>query len=224
MSSDATCWTVIEGAAAGHPRKREEFARRYLPVVRAYLGARWREAGLTDCVDDAVQEVFLTCFKAGGALGRVDPERRGGFRAFFYGVVRNIALRVETRGARPKEQRLPSSFDPPADEEGLSRAFDRAWALALLDEADERYEAAARQKGDAALRRVELLRRRFQEDLPIREIAQQWNEDPARLHKEYARAREQFRATLVDVVGFHHPSATRPEAEEEGARLLALLK
>ena len=55
---------------------------------------------------------------------------------------------------------------------------------ALLDEADERYEAAARQKGDAALRRVELLRRRFQEDLPIREIAQQWNEDPARLHKE----------------------------------------
>ncbi len=41
----STCWTVIQGAAAGRGDDRDQFARRYAPVVRAYLGARWRDAG-----------------------------------------------------------------------------------------------------------------------------------------------------------------------------------
>ena len=34
---DTTCWTVIRGAAAGDRDDRDLFARRYEPVVRAYL-------------------------------------------------------------------------------------------------------------------------------------------------------------------------------------------
>src|SRR5262245_18464723 len=55
---ESTCWTVIRGAAAGRPSDREELARRYLGVVRAYLAARWGGSALRDDLDDAAQEVF----------------------------------------------------------------------------------------------------------------------------------------------------------------------
>jgi len=66
--SDSTCWTVIRAAAAGSPTDREELARRYLGAVRAYLSARWRGSALGDDLDDATQEVFVECFRQGGAL------------------------------------------------------------------------------------------------------------------------------------------------------------
>jgi hypothetical protein len=37
-TQQTTCWTVIEAAAAGAAAERQEFARRYGPVARAYLG------------------------------------------------------------------------------------------------------------------------------------------------------------------------------------------
>ncbi len=44
-TSESTCWTIIRAAAAVNPADREEMARRYLGVVRAYLAARWRGSG-----------------------------------------------------------------------------------------------------------------------------------------------------------------------------------
>lgn len=43
---ESTGWTVIRAAAAGSPSDREELARRYLGVIRAYLAARWRGSAL----------------------------------------------------------------------------------------------------------------------------------------------------------------------------------
>jgi RNA polymerase sigma-70 factor (ECF subfamily) len=65
---------------------------------------------------------------------------------------------------------------------------------------------------------VELLRLRFHENLPIRDIARRWGTDPAVLHHEYAKAREEFRSALLDVVTFHH--AGGPGAIEEACRNL----
>jgi RNA polymerase sigma-70 factor (ECF subfamily) len=63
---------------------------------------------------------------------------------------------------------------------------------------------------------------RFHEGLPIRDIARRWGVKPAALHHEYARAREEFRAVLMQLVAFHHPGP--PESvERECADLLALL-
>jgi hypothetical protein len=45
-ASESTCWTVIRAAAAGSSKDRDELARRYLSVVRAYLSARWRGSAL----------------------------------------------------------------------------------------------------------------------------------------------------------------------------------
>jgi hypothetical protein len=121
-SRDLTCWTVIRGAAVGDSRARDDFARRYEPVVRADLAACWRASDRIQALDDAVQEVFIECFAARGRVG--------------------------------------------------------------------------------------LLRLRFHDGLPIR---------------EYARARQEFRAALAAVVAFHNP-CTPAEVERTGTELLALLK
>ncbi len=225
-SPDTTCWTVIRGAAQGDSHDRDHFARRYEPVVRAYLRARWKSSERLRALDDAVQEVFVECFRRGGALDRVEPDRPGGFRAFLYGVVRVVALRAESARVRGKEQAPPDGFDPgkvPANETRLSVAFDRAWARTLLAEAADRQAEDAERAGEAARERVELLRLRFHDGLPIREIARRRGCDPDAVHRDYARARLEFRAALAAVVAFHHPG-TPAEVDRECAGLLALLE
>jgi RNA polymerase sigma-70 factor (ECF subfamily) len=222
--SDHTRWSLIRGAAEGRPPEREEFARRYDSVIRAYCGARWRHTPLVHEIDDAVQDVFLDCFRPSGALERVDPEGPP-FRAYLYGVVRNVARRVEERrirAARQPDSRLDLAAIE-AREEPLSVVFDRAWALAIFRQAADLHASRAEEDGDGALRRVDLLRLRFHEGIPIREIARRRDEDPARLHHEYARARDEFRAALRDVVAEHH-SGTPREVAEECARLASFFR
>jgi RNA polymerase sigma-70 factor (ECF subfamily) len=101
--------------------------------------------------------------------------------------------------------------------------FDRAWAKAVLRAAARLQEERARAAGEGVLRRVELLRLRFHENLPIRDIARRWGVEAARLHHEYATAREEFRAALLDVVASHH-TGDPASAEEECRQLLALLR
>jgi hypothetical protein len=73
------------------------------------------------------------------------------------------------------------------------------------------------------VRRVELLRLRFQDGLPIRSIASRWGEDPAKVHHEYATARAEFRAALREVVAFHRPGATAVEIDVACAELLGVV-
>ena len=210
-----TCWTVIHGAAAGEPDQRAAFVRIYAPVIRAYLLRRWRGSPLQQEVDDQIQEVFLACFRDEGALAQADPARGSGFRAFLYGVVRNVARHAETRRARQRETNGHSALpDIDADEQSLAAEFDRAWAQSVVRDAVERMERR---------RDVDLLQARFVDDRPIREIAKAWDEDPAKLHRQYARARKAFQDALVAVVRFHQPDRTREQALEEARRLLALL-
>jgi RNA polymerase sigma-70 factor (ECF subfamily) len=222
--SESTCWSVIQAAAAGSARDRAEFARRYGPVIRAYLMARWRSSQSQQQLDDAIQEVFVECFKAGGILERAAPGR-GDFRAFLFVAVRNVALRLERARARQREQ-PPGTLnleDIADDDPGPASAFERAWAAALFREAGRLQKERARTAGEAALRRVDLLRLRFQERLPIREIAKRWGMDAAVLHHEFARARQEFKAALIEVIAFHRPDAA-VDLEAACADLLASLR
>jgi RNA polymerase sigma factor (sigma-70 family) len=222
---ETTCWTVIHAAAAGSAGDRAEFARRYGPVVRAYLASRWRWSPVQQELDDAVQEVFVECFKQGGVLERAERGRGDGFRAFLFGVVRNVALRLERARGRRREQAPaddPSLAAVPDDDPSPSRAFDRAWAKALFREAARLQEQQAQRAGPEACRRVELLRLRFQESLPIRDIARRWGCDAAALHHEYAKARQEFKTALFEVVAFHH-AGSAAEVERECADLLVCL-
>jgi RNA polymerase sigma-70 factor (ECF subfamily) len=222
-TQESTCWTVIAAAVAGCAAQRAAFAQRYELVIRAYLAACWRNKPHMQDLDDAVQDVFVECFKQGGMLARAQRDRPGGFRAFLCGVVRNVARRLEARRGRDRQADGAVDLDQfAADEESQARMFDRAWARSLLREAGRRQEEHARRTGAAALRRVELLRLRFHDGLPIRAIAQRWQVDAATLHHEYAKARQEFKAALAEVVAFHHPGTTT-EIECECANLLSLL-
>ena len=218
--ADATCWTLIHAAAAGAGVARDHFARLYEPIARSYFAIRWQRPPFQASLDDAVQDVFVECFKPHGVLDKIIDSQPDGFRAFFHGVLRNIARRFEEK--RRQNGPLPDGYA--ADETSLSRAFDRAWAQSLLQEAARVQAETAATTSERAVRRVELLRLRFHEGLPIREIATRWNEDAGRLHHEYATARTEFRAALKTVMAFHIPTATEPELEIACRDMLGLLR
>ena len=217
--ADDTCWALIHAAAGGDRAARADFARLYEPVARAYFATRWARSPGLGGLDDAVQDAFVECFKADGVLARVVESQPDGFRAFFHGVLRNIARRHESA----RNAASPLRDDPAADDTSLSRAFDRAWARALFQEAARTQAEAAATAGGRAVKRVELLRLRFQEGMPIRDIAAKWDDDPAELHREFATARAEFRAALRRVMAFHLPTATAAQLETAGRELLALL-
>jgi RNA polymerase sigma-70 factor (ECF subfamily) len=162
--------------------------------------------------------VFLECFKPNGVLGKVNEAPGDGFRPFFHGVLRNVARRHEEK----HKPAVAMPEDQPADDVSLGRAFDKAWARSLLREA-ARVQAELATGNERATRRVEVLRLRFQEGLPIRDIAVRWGEEAAKLHHEYATAREEFRAALQRVMTFHMPAATAAQVDAACRDLLALL-
>ncbi len=224
--SDSTCWTLIQSAAANPGDDRETFARRYVSVVRAYLAHRWRKSRLIEELDDVVQEVFMECFRDDGVLDRIQQDRPASFRAFLYGVTRHVALRAERRIGKQGERQRGGGVEADefeSEDASMSRVFDRSWAITLMRQAGGLQEERAAQ--DPRLRRrVELLQLRSRESLPIRDIAKLWDEDAAFVHKEYARARADFRSALCEVLAFHYPGRTAAEIDEKCIELLELLK
>jgi RNA polymerase sigma-70 factor (ECF subfamily) len=171
-------------------------------------------------LDDACQEVFVECFRPGGVLDKAQADQPGGFRAFLHGVVRNVALRCEQRRARSHARRAhdPQPLDErESDETSLSLAFDREWARTVVRQAVELLSRNAQEAGSEAQRRFEILRLRFTDGLPIRDIARRWDAEASAIHTEYARARREFKAALREVVAEYHrgsPDAVDRECEK----------
>jgi hypothetical protein len=220
---ETTNWRLILDAAAGSVDARNSFALRYLPVVTAYLRARWRSNQLLDVVDDAVQEVFVDLFGQRGVLTRADADK-GGFRALLFGTARIVALRFEEGAARRREWPAPSTVvrNGLPDAEGAARVYDRAWAQRLLAEARELLAARLEARGQRERKWLELLELRFHGAQPIRDIARQWQVDPAWLHHEFAQARNAFRGALLATVA-RYQDGTTEDLEAECRQILALL-
>ena len=221
VTSSHTRWSLIRGAADGSEAARSEFVRRYDGVVRAYLRTRWQSTPMSDEVDDAVQQVFLDLFRDDGALSRAETGRESGFRGFLFGVVRNVARAAERRRARARERQPISRLDLASIESrepACEDALDRAWARTLLRDAAELQLERARELGEDALRRHELLGLRYGEDLPVREIAARLGVEAERLHRELPKAREEFRRALLDLVKDLH-GGTPAEAERACASM-----
>lgn len=218
-----TCWTLVEAAAAGGHEERCVFARRYSPIIRAYLEARWRETAFLVHIEDACQDVFVECFRDNGPLNRADRDRLVRFRTFLYGIVRNIALRNEQRNGvnRGADELQLENFE--SDETQLSRVFDRAWAQQILQEAVDRQREVAESRGSASARRVELLRLRFHEDLPVREIARRWSVDTHVLHRELSKAKMEFKDALRETVAARHQSISAAEIDRECREVISLI-
>ena len=217
MSDVQTCWDLLRGAAEGRALERERFCLTYGPVIRDFLGRRWGRGAYAQEIEDAEQETLIECLRERGALERAIGTVEKSFRALLFGVTRNVARRFEERRAKIARREAPAKTghegepDPSADPQ---RDFDRAWATNVVRRAREDLEARAEGAGGAAARRCDVLRMRFFEDLPIRAIADRLEEDPARIHHDYAKARSEFREALLRIVRFE--SAVEdfdPEAE-----------
>ncbi|TDJ71152.1 MAG: sigma-70 family RNA polymerase sigma factor [Planctomycetota bacterium] len=217
-------WSLIARAAAGERGARSVFARGYLPVVRSFLEARWRSTRLAGEVDDAVQEVFIECLRENGVLSSADPER-GDLRGLLYGVTRKVAARFEERVRKrhSRDQATGSMLDAvQAREPSLSIVFDREWARTLMRLTGDRMRANAEGGTPGARLRVELLRLRFAEGMPIRAIAAQWEQDPDAVHRAYAKARAEFKSCLREVVA-EHAVRSEVDLDREVERVFELL-
>ncbi len=222
---DETCWTVLRAASDGDAAARAVFARSYAGPIRAYLKHRWRDRSIASHIDDAIQDVFVECYKPEGVLERAEPGR-GDFRALLYGVVRNVARRYEERTAKsihraPKESVYLDELPHQAD--ALSRVFDRTWAQSLLREAVERHRTASGDGDPEALHRFRVLRMRHDDGFAVREIATKLGEpDVAKVHNDYRRARREFAVHLRAVVA-RHTGVEGDDIDTECRRLTGLL-
>lgn len=221
--ADSTCWTLVRSAAAGDPDSQVTYCRLYGPVITAYLAARWRRPQDHQEVVDGVQEVFLQCFKPGGALGRADQDRPGGFRAFLYGITRNVAGTIEAARQRHRREGGGDGLEAvPTDESTVSQVFDRAFAQVLTREA-RRLLASRAEPGSPAATRLKALQLMYEKGLPSREIAKELDLDVAAVYPLMTRARKEFRAALLEVIAEYHPGETREELEQRWSEVFSAL-
>ncbi|MCB9888808.1 MAG: sigma-70 family RNA polymerase sigma factor [Planctomycetes bacterium] len=220
-----TSWALIQCAAAGAGPERDTFARRYAPVIRDYLRARWRLPADHERVEDALQEVFVECFKADGVLDRADPAYASGFRAYLFGVVAKVALVSERRFRRRSDRPAEDAVDLDgiqSDEESLSRAFDKGWAELVVREAIELLRE--RSCGDPVrTERFTVLEQRFLRDLTPAQIGEQTGHTPERTYQLLRRAKSDFRSAFLDVLRAYDPSAEKHELERTGREILQLI-
>jgi RNA polymerase sigma-70 factor (ECF subfamily) len=222
--ADDTCWTLIQAVRDGNHSARASFVERYHPAVTVYLRARWKSSALQSECEDAAQEVFLRCFGESGPLDRVARGSDQSFRGFLYGICRNVAREMEARHAKRARGGETTLEGQEGNEERLSALFDRAFARQVMKEARARFRSRSEQAGEKARRRYELLGLRFEEGIPIREIAARWGEDAAVVHKEYARARREYREALLEVVAEQDPGRSQSELEEAAQHLLEIIR
>jgi RNA polymerase sigma factor (sigma-70 family) len=223
---DSTSWTLVLGAAARRPEEQERFVERYAPLIKAYLAARWRLPVHHEDVADAAQEVLLQCIRPRGALESVDPAYPSGFRAFLYGVTRNVAAMAERTRVRHRETQADSTgvFRDIADEASLSGVFDRGWAELVVREARALLERRARLTGGRAALRAKALELRYQESLPPRDIAPRLGLDVKQVYKLLELGQLDFQEALLDVMALHVPAAGKAELERRCAELFTLLE
>lgn len=210
-------------AGAGESAARERFARTYHGLIRAYLAARWRLPPTSDAIDDASQEVFVQCFKQGGALLGVDPRGPARFRSYLFAIVKHVADRIErSNGVRrtPQEGAPHELDDLSAHDATLSRVFDRAW-VGTVTRSAWLLMTSRLQSGDRD--RLRVLDLRFKEGLAPAAIAARLDIDVNLVYQQLRNAKRDFRSALVEVVGSYHPGATKAEIEARCVDLIDLL-
>lgn len=144
-----TSWTLLQGLHANDERQRREslevLARVYWPPIYAYLRRLGRPP---EEAADLTQGFFSDVVVRRGLLDGADPER-GRLRDLIRTALRRYVIDAHRTTRRPRDRQLVS-LDAMQREERLlnheaatphDEAFDRRWALALLQEAMRRTEA-----------------------------------------------------------------------------------
>jgi RNA polymerase sigma factor (sigma-70 family) len=129
-----------------------EFAERYYPAVRAFIGAVAHNRG---DIDDLTQRFFEAVVLSGRLLALADRDR-GPFRPYLKRAIRNFLVDEYRRQARS----LQPDVHPDANEEGWQdlvpddspapdREMLRAWARSLVALAVERTQQVCEARGQS---------------------------------------------------------------------------
>lgn len=219
---DSTQWSVVlraGGAGADARRALDALCRTYRPPVLAFV----RSQGYSiDAAEDLAQ-AFFADFIERASHADADPGR-GRFRSFLLVALKRFLInadaqqRAQKRGGTAQIEALQDNSQPSTDvileTETPERAFERNWALAVLNSAMRklREEADAAGKGKLFERLHEFLVESPDEadyERAARALNLRRNTLAVAVHRLRHRLRELVRAELAQT------TATRTELETE---------
>jgi RNA polymerase sigma factor (sigma-70 family) len=161
MRFDTTRWSIVMRArdGSGHARTAlEALCRTYRPPVLAYI----RRRGYSAATAEDLAQTFFTHFVEHAYHADADPAR-GRFRAFLLTALKRFLIDADyeanaaKRGGgyqfRSFEQSTNNgnTLENLADTETPERAFERSWAVTLLEAAMTRLREEARSAGKSKL-------------------------------------------------------------------------
>lgn len=209
ISLRTTRWSLVRRAAGGGPAALDEWLRAcWYPL---YVWARQKEMSPEDAAD-AVQD-FLGKICSRGLLEQVDPAR-GRLRSWLLAAFSNHLSKLHIRASRLKrgggarhgmvDRRCLENFyqNDMAANIGPEKAYSRAWALTLMDEALARLEAHYESSGGREI--FEALLPALEAPLAgctYRETATRLGISAAALRQASVRFRQRYRSFLLDIAG-----------------------
>jgi RNA polymerase sigma factor (sigma-70 family) len=206
-----TRWTLIVSAREGDEASRraalETLLATYWRPVYIYL----RRKGLhPEAAEDAVQGLFVRLLER-DAVARLDPAR-GRFRSYLLAALEHHLVNVHERETAKKRgggervvslETLDLEEDLPSAPEDPTRAFDREWALAVMERALVRLEreyVEGRRRGAASVLQFFRLDASPSHAQAAADSGMTPAQFKAALHRARARFREILREEVSDTV------------------------
>lgn len=153
---DTTQWSLIlraRGDAGDARGALESLCARYRPSILAYI----RGHGYAGDVAEDLTQAFFTRFLEQAWHAHADPAR-GRFRAFLLTAIKRFLINADEeahaakRGGRVRIESFDAAtVDLATADAGPERAFERAWALVVLETALRRLREEAREGGKGDL-------------------------------------------------------------------------
>ncbi|MCG6158565.1 RNA polymerase sigma factor [Rubinisphaera margarita] len=227
-----TCWSIIRRSVSPTVEGRaalEELCNLYWVPLYSYL----RKTGQSRAdAEDVVQGFFLLLFERDD-LQKLSPER-GRFRSFLLASLKNFLCNHRERdralkrggGKRPipidtafAENRLQQSFAQPITAED---AFDREWALTVLEAVQARLRQEYESRGRQALHQLLASHATGHSEMPYRDIAQQVDMTEGAIKMAMKRYRKRFHELLREEIS--QTVLSEEDVDDEIRLLIAALQ
>jgi RNA polymerase sigma-70 factor (ECF subfamily) len=209
-----THWSVVQNA--GQPPAPQAYealtqlCQTYWQPVCDFIRRRGQDP---ETAKDLTQSFFVRLIESPDFFRSAD-QKRGLFRTFLLTSVRNFVSNVREREAALKRgggaafvpiqagDSRAGWFEEPADTMSPEKAFDRRWALTVIEQALSRLqrEFVEAGKGDQFPLLQEFLPGRRDADLTYAEAARRLNTTESAVRQAAHRMRNRFRELLVDAV------------------------
>jgi RNA polymerase sigma factor (sigma-70 family) len=136
-----TRWSLVSNAKHASPQGQaalSELCAIYHAAVSTWIKHRWQPAAEAE---DLTQSFFAKLLR-GDQLSAASPAQ-GSFRSYLFGAVRHFLLEQHRHRSALSRSAQHAELDEAIPDEGIlspDREFDRAWAIATLNQALQRLE------------------------------------------------------------------------------------